>query len=170
MGDVPADPVRCLRVGERVPAALSVHVLNVPIRWAHPTQRNIVLYRPAVWNVWAVSVRWASFVSYSDGNTVCMLGEPDGTNSIAELGEPGGMHASAMQCIKLTDKYVKTAKAQGMSREAYTLWLPILLRDLRLTGLPPAGLLPMGPFPVLKRLEFRGRSQMRAKVSGVLTA
>lgn len=106
----------------------------------------------------------------SDGSTICMLGEPDGADSIAELGEPGGMHASAMQCIKLTDRYVKTAKAQGMSREAYTLWLPILLRDLRLTGLPPAGLLPMGPFPVLKRLEFRGRSQMRAKVSGVLTA
>ena len=168
MGDVPADPVRCLRVGGYLLSGLSVYQRSHSMGSPNSKKRSPV---SVVRMERTGRIRMPDELrKLSDSSTMCALGEPDGTDSIAELGEPGGMHASAMQCIKLTDRYVKTAKAQGMSREAYTLWLPILLRDLRLTGLPPAGLLPMGPFPVLKRLEFRGRSQMRAKVSGVLTA
>ena len=46
------------------PAVRPVHVLNVPIRWAHPTQRNAVLYQLSVWNVRAVSACRMNFVSY----------------------------------------------------------------------------------------------------------
>lgn len=38
--------------------------INVPIRWAHPTQRNAVLYQLSAWNVRAVSACRMSFVSY----------------------------------------------------------------------------------------------------------
>ena len=38
------------------PAVRPVLYSTFPIRWAHPTQRNAVLYQLSVWNVRAVSM------------------------------------------------------------------------------------------------------------------
>ena len=88
-GDVPADPVRCLRVRRRgtccstCPCTQRSHSVGSPNSKKHSLVSAGCMERMG-------RIRTPDELrKLSDGSTICMLGEPDGTDSIAELGEPG---------------------------------------------------------------------------------
>ena len=87
MGDVPADPVRCLRVGGYLLSGLSVYQRSHSMGSPNSKKRSPV---SVVRMERTGRIRMPDELrKLSDGSTICMLGEPDGTDSIAELGEPG---------------------------------------------------------------------------------
>lgn len=85
MGDVPADPVRCFRVGACCPACPCTqrsHLMGSPNSKKHSPVSAGCMERMG-------RIRTPDELrKLSEGSTICMLGEPDGTDSIAELGEP----------------------------------------------------------------------------------